>query len=467
MKKLYSYLLFMLCAMYSTAMCAQTTTEEFDLVFCLQIEDPTLCYVQNTNGERVDLVQGENIFTTTLRKTTYSDGSSYASSDGLYLYLEDEKMADYRIMSCDIEVGGVKSAWDRFRGVNTSMYISFDSENMNGCTLYPVISNLNDLRTATATVTVDDASKVRVDCGSNGYTLELTNGENTIKFDPVNEAIWTIGAKNSGEYLGGVTQNGNKVVETYGRFRLNVAEGDCIAITAASNEEPVAVTISGTLEAVTNVCTFKYPDRNEIEGWKDGFKVTPRTQIIVTLDRNTYNISQLTVNGQTQSVYTDDVYITINEATEIVVTAEKFSTFSLPLEITDPAHVNIKVAESQYGNSSLLTDLTAGLQTLEISSRNTCMIVNNNEGFIIDKVSYIAQGEETVVEFAYGGYCVPLVGTVKVVVESSAEIVDGIDSATTSFGKGKIYNMMGVEVTNPTRPGIYIINGKKISVKRK
>lgn len=461
MKKLYCCLALMLCALYSLTIGAQTTTEEIDIVFCVIIDDPSLCYVQDSNGERVDLVKGENIFTTTLRKTTYNDGSVFAISDGIYLYIEDDKQADYRIMACDIEVGGVKSAWDRFRGVNTSMYISFDSEDMNGCTLYPTISNLDELRTATATVIVDDASKVRVDCGSNGYTLELTNGENIVRFDPVNEAVWSIGAKDLGKYLGGVVQNGSKVTETYGRFKLNVAEGDKIEITAEASAEPVAVKITGNTEAVKNVYTFSYPEKNEIEYWQDGFEVAPRTQIIVTLDRNTYNITSLIVNGQTQSVYSDDVYIAINDATEIVVTAEKYSTFSLPLEITDPAHINVKVAESQYGNSTELTDLTAGLQTLEISSKNTYMIVNVNDGFVIDKVAYIYKGEETEVEFAYGGYYIPLEGTEKVVVVSSVEVVDDIDLVKVSYERGKTYNMIGVEVKGTSLPGMYIVNGKK------
>ncbi|MCF0203690.1 MAG: hypothetical protein HUK08_10025, partial [Bacteroidaceae bacterium] len=301
MRKLYSFITMLLCAMCSLTMQAQTTTENIDFTFCLQIDDPSCWVLRDINSTIVSLQAGENVLTTTLHKTSYSDGSSYAYSDTYYLSLADDKTNDYKISGCDIEVGGSRTPWSGFNGSPTSMSITFTKVEENGCTLYPACANLNDLRTATATVNVDDASKVQMRCGYFGYMPTLVDGQNTIKFNPTDEANWTIGAKNYNEYLGGVTQNGNKVTDNYGSYNLTVADNDVIDINTKVDDTPVAVTFSfanaGTEAAVTNVYKFVNYAREAVADWQNGFEVAPRTQIILSLDMNNYKFNTVTVNG--------------------------------------------------------------------------------------------------------------------------------------------------------------------------
>ena len=47
----------------------------------------------------------------------------------------------------------------------------------------------------------------------------------------------------------------------------------------------------------------------------------------------------------------------------------------------------------------------------------------------------------------------------------SSGVVPVIDNSDDAKGDNRIYNLQGIEVTNPTAPGIYIRNGKKFVVR--
>lgn len=47
----------------------------------------------------------------------------------------------------------------------------------------------------------------------------------------------------------------------------------------------------------------------------------------------------------------------------------------------------------------------------------------------------------------------------------SSGVVPVIDNSDEAKGDNRIYNLQGIEVTNPTAPGIYIRNGKKFVVR--
>lgn len=434
MKKLYSAL----CALAAAATAvAQTSTTDYDFTVCVWVDADVagMCYVTDSNGVSHDLTAGDNVFTGSYHKTTYSDGSGYGYFDSFYFYIKDEYRESYSVTACDVANNGSTDAYGYSSmfpatGFSLTTYLNWNGTDA-AYLLTPTIANLDDLRTATATLTVDDASKMMIRCGSSGYQPTLADGPNTIKFNPSTESYWQIDPANYGQYLGGVRLNGAEVADNgYGTYYLTISHGDEIVVTATQVEKKCNVAFSfandGTRDAVTAVYPFVNYSRGEaIADWAAGFEVDSHTQIIVCVNQNDFNISSITVNGSALSYISTENYISITTDTEIKVTAEAYGTRSINLSLNNPESVEIKVAETQYGASSELTGLIEGAQTLDLSEKMQYLIVNPRPGGIVDRVAYkAADGDaaETEVEALYGGYYVPLSDGVDVTVESHMKV---------------------------------------------
>lgn len=113
-------------------------------------------------------------------------------------------------------------------------YWEFYMYESNNGKVYTVSTvNLDEARTASVELTVDDPSKVKLRRkGEIGGDITLVAGTQTIKFDPESENQFKILAVSSTSPIYYVKHNGEDVAQFYGQYQIDVRDGDKIEIAA-------------------------------------------------------------------------------------------------------------------------------------------------------------------------------------------------------------------------------------------
>lgn len=215
MKRIY-LLLALIIGMVSSAY-AESTSIDYPVNFYVVADQmmADVCVVTDNDSNEYNLTTGSNSFIGTYRETTE------VNSSGTYVYgyfvtqfnltVKNDASSTYAISKCTVINNGNSSDVGYSSSYPTSSLTLTSNLTWNksepNYTFNPTLTTLASLRTASATVTINDASKVRITCGS--YEPSLSNGTQTISFNPSSEYSWVIGPKESGQYLDSVTKNGS------------------------------------------------------------------------------------------------------------------------------------------------------------------------------------------------------------------------------------------------------------------
>ena len=252
--------------------------------------------------------------------------------------------------------------------------------------LYINTANLAELRTGTATLTVDDPSKVNVSYNGTWLALPpLQAGANTIHFIPEVETALYIAATDYYVPLYRVTLNGNEVPRSDNNFNVPLTEG--AQINVESNfpdiQEPVTFSfLNDGAEFVTQVLV----DNVEVTNYLDpGFTVKCGSKLTIKGNTNDYKFNKIDCNGSISSyMYTDwSSYIT--GPTQIIVDAERYPMYDFTLNIDDPAHILV-YRGYEYQNDQI-TGLVAGANALQVKSSESMLVVKPQAGCFITSLS--------------------------------------------------------------------------------
>ena len=222
-------------------------------------------------------------------------------------------------------------------------------------------ADLDSTRTASCTVTVDDASKVSLSYCT-GTTVELVNGENIIKFNPNGETPFNISNVNHGESLYSVKLNGVEQTTIYGRYEVSVVDGDKLDIVANYPQLPAVVSFNyGEKETELLGCVSVEVNGVAVEDF-DGKTLNCMLgdKVRIIGDANLYNYNySIYVNGNYQSFY-DETTITITQETNTIDLAhvEKYATYTAYITVD-----SVDLIDGVYvGNSSTPLSLKSGVQ---------------------------------------------------------------------------------------------------------
>lgn len=250
-----------------------------------------------------------------------------------------------------------------------------------------------DARTASCTVTVDDASKVRVQRNGTYTTVDLQNGENTVSYIPGYETMLMISPATYGTTLYKATLNGEDLVYSYGySANLNSEGGDKIDI-LANFPEGLAYNVKLTyvdIEKAKGVVTGVTVDGTAIDTFNDaeGFDVPAGKAVAISFDNQNYKINGVTVNGKSESVYSSYSF-TPTADTEINIDAHKYGTVKATLDIDNKDNVTVYKGYS-YNNDIIAVE--NGKNDIELSENNAVITIKANSGCFITSVTY---GETT------------------------------------------------------------------------
>ena len=370
MRKIYYLFLTMLLGMVGMTANAQET-KSMKVIF--NVDDPTNLTI-NVDGVAQTLVQGDNEITLKAPYGYYSSVSVNAT-DGNFITKATKDGANQLNKPYN-------TSW--------SFYPS-DSDADKTISIETIAGT--DARTASCTVTVDDASKVRVQRNGTYTTVDLQNGENTVSYIPGYETMLMIGPANYGTTLYKATLNDKDLVYSNGySANLNSEGGDKIDI-LANFPEGLAYNVKLTYvdkEKAKGVVTGVTVDGTAIDTFNDaeGFDVPAGKAVAITFDNVNYKIDGVTVNGKSETVYSSYSF-TPTGNTEINIDAHKYGTVKATLNVDNKDNVIVYKGYSYQNDIMTVTD---GNNEIELSENNAVVTIKANSGCFITSVTY---GETT------------------------------------------------------------------------
>lgn len=274
-----------------------------------------------------------------------------------------------------------------------SEYVS----NMTNCSLYvssynegetwTVTSGLEaDVRTGVCRVTVDDASKVRMQRSGTYSEVTLSNGLNEVHYIPGTETQLMIASAVYGTPLYKVTHNGTEKESQYGTWYIDLTGEDEIEIQANYPDVDFPVHFTYADEESKGFITGVTVDGTEVNNYNDAdFSVKAGSSITISGNTSDYALDELTVNGTPVTYFYGSHTFTVTDETTVSVKAHKYGSISATLNIDDPA--NVKVYRGNSYNGQLIEGLVSGANTIEVSETNTTISIAAESGCFITSVT--------------------------------------------------------------------------------
>lgn len=354
MKKFYLFLIMLLSVI------APQAADAFSIT--LNVDDASRINVF-LNGTK-DVVNGDNVFEV---------------KDGDYLSITTQNNA------------GLVSVMNGDKAVKLDSYSSFklkltESE-YAGAKLVIKTATLDEMRTASCKVTVDDPSKVTLRLSRTFTTVQLKSGENEVKFIPGTESTFTISPESQLSPLYKVTHNSVAAEADWGSYTLkNVADGDVIDIQANYPDIDCAVKFNVNAEGVGFIKSVTV-NGNEVTNYlDDNFSVKCGSNISITRNSEEYKLESFKVNGEdkTDDFYDESYDFFVTDAATFDITAEKYTTFKATIDIDDVSHATVYKGYSYYGNAF---DLKNGKNEIEVSEQQPLISLVAKDGYYFTSVN--------------------------------------------------------------------------------
>ena len=354
MKKFYLFLIMLLSVI------APQAADAFSIT--LNVDDASRINVF-LNGTK-DVVNGDNVFEV---------------KDGDYLSVTTQNNA------------GLVSVFNGDKAVKLDSYSSFrlkltESE-YAGAKFIVKTATLDEMRTASCKVTVDDPSKVTLRLSRTFTTVQLKSGENEVKFIPGTESTFTISPQSYSTPLYKVTRNSVAAEAEWGSYTLkNVAEGDVIDIQANYPDIDCAVKFNVNAEGVGFIKSVTV-NGNEVTNYlDDNFTVKCGSTISITRNSEDYKLESFKVNGEdkTSDFYEDSYNIFVTDATTLDITAKKYTTFKAIVDIDDVSHATVYKGYSYYDDAF---DMKNGKNEIEVSEKQPLISLVAKDGYYFTSVN--------------------------------------------------------------------------------
>ena len=267
--------------------------------------------------------------------------------------------------------------------------------NLTSCNIYVSDADNNKLftvksadlakaRTGSCTVNVDNASKVRVSRNESRTSVELQNGENTVKWIPNTEKTLVITNANYGDApIYKVTLDGNDVTPSSGQYFVTLTAGCVVDIKADYPNVSYPVKFNFTDEKAKGVFSKVMADGVEVKNYNDAdFKLKAGTKLSLTFDQSNYALDAFKVNGTATTIYgTYECYVKDNLVFD--VQAHKYATIKAVLTVDNAA--NITAYEGQSYNNKVIA-IKDGENTIELNEVSSMIQVKPNSGCKIESL---------------------------------------------------------------------------------
>ncbi len=254
--------------------------------------------------------------------------------------------------------------------------------------------NLNDVRTSTFTINVDDPSLVRAQLSGYSRVLALTAGANTIKFDDVTENTLFLSSTDYYKPLYEVKLNGETVASQNGGYNILISNGCTVDITAVIPDIDINVTFSYADEESKGAIQSVAIDGVTVENFNGAPLSMKAGQTLSLNDNRDYKIESVKLNGSPITWTGGYSYNSILlEDTEINVKAHPYGTVTATIDIDDPSNI---ILYRGYSYMEDVIELVPGINEVELSENNAVISWEAADGCYITSVTV---GDETLSEY--------------------------------------------------------------------
>lgn len=355
MKKFYLFLIMLLSVI------APQAADAFSIT--LNVDDASRINVF-LNGYQ-DLVNGDNVFEV---------------KDGDYLSI-NTKQNDIAIKS--VFNGDKELKLESF----STFRVKLSESEHTGAKFVVKTATLDEMRTASCKVTVDDASKVTLFLPGTYSTLLLKDGENDVKFIPGTESVFTVKPASYETPLYKVTHNSVAAEADWGSYTLkNVANGDVIDIQVNYPDIDCAVKFNVNTEGKGFIKSVTV-NGNEVTNYlDDNFTVKCGSHISITRNSEDYKLESFKVNGEdkTDDFYEESYDFFVTDATTFDITAKKYATFKATVDIDDVSHATVYKGYSYYDDAF---DMKNGKNEIEVSEKQPLISLVAKDGYYFTSVT--------------------------------------------------------------------------------
>lgn len=246
------------------------------------------------------------------------------------------------------------------------------------------VKNLDETRTASCTVKVDDPSLVDATLSGTNSPVSFTEGSNTLKFDPTTETTLTLSSTNYQKPLYKVTLDDVDVPSNGGSFNVPLTQGCVIDITAKIPAVPVNVTFTYSDEGLGALSSVAVEGQTVTDFNGTSLSMTAG-QSLVLKPNSLYNITGFKINDETIS-WTGGYDYTIGCVTgdtQIYIEAHPYGIVNATLNVSDPNQITV-YRGSRYQNDVIALSGTSN--AIQMPENNTMISWKVANGCYIESV---------------------------------------------------------------------------------
>lgn len=415
MRKFYYLFLTMLLGMVGMSANAQ---EAKSMKVIFNVDDPTNLTI-TVDGVDQSLKQGDNEITL---------NAPYGYYNSVYVNASDGNFIT------KVTKDGANQLYSEYNSYWSYSPSDADADK----TIYIETAKGVDVRTASCKVTVDDASKVRVQRSGSYTTVELQNGENTVYYIPGYETMLMIDALTYGTTLYKVTLNEDELVYSNGYSAiLNPNQVDQIDIKANFPEGltyNVKFTYVDEFKA-KGVVTGVTVNGTAIEDYDNtkGFDVPAGQSVVISFDNVNYKIDAVKLNDNLVNAYSSYSF-TPTANTEINIDAHKYGTVKATLKIDNKDNV---IVYKGYSYQNDIITVNDGDNEIELPENNAVITIKPNSGCYITSVTYgetvLSNQSDYTISYITDGMAISVVSGAIVRDKSFTLNIDDISAAQYGF----------------------------------
>lgn len=287
---------------------------------------------------------------------------------------------------------------------------------------YVSTMNLEEARTASFTMTVDDPSLVTATLSGTKSRLDVQEGPTTYKFDPNVENVLTLfsqGDKN----IYSITKNDEPIpVDSYS-VQIPLEDGCNIVVQTQWPDIPCSVSLQYDHEATPDLITGVAVNYENVDLVDDSFSCQLGDEAAIYMNSNDYNVTGIKINGEEQNMnyFYGNLYFTVSQEENVVeITAVGYGTITAIVNVTCKDAFSVY---KQYQSPENLVEIVEGENRIELSQKNNSMSYSVNPGYELVSATK-TEGDLDPIDISNSPYIYDITDGMVINLVGQAEVLD-------------------------------------------
>lgn len=263
----------------------------------------------------------------------------------------------------------------------------YPGDDVDGNVYTIAMVNMDEFRTDSFTLNVDDPSLVQAFLGGYNTVLDLKAGENIVKYDPAVETILTLNPTNYQLPIYSVKFNDAEVESEPNStsYYITLESGCYIDVEAILPDKDRTITFTyneGATNCISSI-SINYVPVADFNGETLVAKIG--SNIMIQFDTENYKYNSYTINGVVDENPYPTKFFTLMKDTEFYIDAAPVGTIPIKVIVSNPNLINIYRGYSSPDNTPL--ELVEGENIVEANENNAIISWTVKENAFIESVT--------------------------------------------------------------------------------